>query len=704
MRTASCSLLVLFAAGTAAGLAAESSTSTFTLTAPGDFILGGGAGVQAAPLNSLRSGNPGQHSTAAIAVPLTPGATISRVKFEYRYNSGFSEAGANIGTNFTVRVAGQPVYVSPHMRDYNYDQNRSNYSQPVPVDAASLSIAIPPAATAAEASRIELDFDNNDRNVQLLLPLVITVECGGGAYGCADYPLLPTFIGDHMALQRAPEKAQLWGHNAVPGETVTAALDGEAAAATATAGADGSWQLRLAPQPAGTGRTLTLAWSRSGRSRVLHDVAFGDVYFCSGQSNMEFSVNNAFNASAEIADSGRFPGIRLATAARAVADTPQPDVGDKTGGAGAYANSSWAVSSPAAFQPVGGVGFSYFSAACYFFGRDLYKALGGAVPIGLVASDWGGQPIEVFSSADALADKTCGGTVPVPAPAPAAAAPVAAGRGGPGPGPRPAGAQLGVGTSQLWNAMISPFRKMRFAGAVWYQGEANAGSPHHYSCAFPAMIADWRAKFELPEMSFFFVQLAAYFSDYASIRNAQMAALKLPRTGYAVAIDLGDAHSPVNPIHSRRKQEVGRRLALAAQAVQYSALGVVPTGPVFATASAGAAPGGELAVAFAPGTAQGLHAAPTADCDQVGSKLCCGESPFQVLLGDGRTWARAAYTFKGEGVAIAVPANASVPVAARYAWEAWPQCSLYNGVGGPENHTGIAATPWCWDGKAPCAY
>ena len=75
-----------------------------------------------------------------------------------------------------------------------------------------------------------------------------------------------------------------------------------------------------------------------------------------------------------------------------------------------------------------------------------------------------------------------------------------------------------------------------------------------------------------------------------------------------------------------------------------------------------------------------------------------------MLLGDGKTWARVPFALEGEGVSLSVPANATVPVAARYAWEAWPQCSLYNGLGGPDNHTGIAATPWCWDGKAPCAY
>ncbi len=118
--------------------------------------------------------------------------------------------------------------------------------------------------------------------------------------------------------------------------------------------------------------------------------------------------------------------------------------------------------------------------------------------------------------------------------------------------------------------MLAPFSQMRFAGAVWYQGEDNCWAPEQYSCLFPAMIADWRSKFNLPDMSFFFVQLAPYWPrrDFTAVRNAQMAALKLPKVGYAVAIDLGDVHSPVTPIHPRRKQEVGRRLALSALSVQ----------------------------------------------------------------------------------------------------------------------------------------
>ena len=206
-------------------------------------------------------------------------------------------------------------------------------------------------------------------------------------------------------------------------------------------------------------------------------------------------------------------------------------------------------------------------------------------------------------------------------------------------------------------------------------------------------------------MSFFFVQLSAYFPhrDFTAVRNAQMAALQLNNTGYAVAIDLGDAHSPAQPIHPRRKQEVSRRLALAVQKVQYGAKDIVSTGPEFDTLVTGAAMASYTAVvSFKSGTASGLHQAGTADCTQVGSRLCCNESPFQILVNT--SWVRTNYSIQAEQVKLQIPANAAIPIAVRYAWEAWPQCSLYNGQGGPDDHLGIAATPWCWDGKGMCPY
>ena len=141
-----------------------------------------------------------------------------------------------------------------------------------------------------------------------------------------------------------------------------------------------------------------------------------------------------------------------------------------------------------------------------------------------------------------------------------------------------------TGPSTLWNGMIHPLLNMRFAGIAWYQGEANFADPPSYACHFPAFVKDARLKFGNPGMSFAFVQLAGYqLHDWSEIRNAQMTALKLPGVTFATALDLGDPSSPWDPVHSRRKQEVGRRLAMAAIFLRYGSWGGLHHhGPTFA--------------------------------------------------------------------------------------------------------------------------
>lgn len=304
---------------------------------------------------------------------------------------------------------------------------------------------------------------------------------------------MPNVVDSNMVLQRKPLGALLWGWTN-KSDTVKVSLNGQVVGQS-KADANGTWWVTLA-QPEGGPHTILVA--DSVNTVTLTNIMFGDVYLCSGQSNMAMSVNNVFDAYAEIQDSINYPNIRMYSINNTVAYTPQYDGISK-------ANYRWGVSGPASFQPVMGLQFSWFSATCYFFGRDLYKALDGKVPIGLVASDWGGQRIECFMSPDALADTTCGGTVKpgtfldfgeeneeISAP----------GKEWAFEGPNPT-------NSQLWYGQIYPFLPMRFTGVTWYQGESNAGDPTGYACSQPAMVADWRLKFKLPNLSFFFVQLAA---------------------------------------------------------------------------------------------------------------------------------------------------------------------------------------------------
>jgi hypothetical protein len=226
-------------------------------------------------------------------------------------------------------------------------------------------------------------------------------------------------------------------------------------------------------------------------------------------------------------------------------------------------------------------------------------------------------------------------------------------------------------------------------------------------------------------MSFLFVQLAAYSErSWPEFRAAQQVATQLPRVGYVTAIDLGDVPAPNGAIHPRRKQEVGRRLALVARNVQYGqGNGLVHTGPTLEGVQFrhgenddivnldGSSPQTTTSVrmSFTSETSETLHLFPAPDCDK-----CCNELPFHVLIDDGE-WVRVDGTgYIDQSTAelhLSVTMNSgSRARGIRYAWEAYPQCLLYNGVGGADDHTGIAASPfeWCaspsgrpaWTGKA----
>uniref|UniRef100_A0A7S0KGB9 Sialate O-acetylesterase domain-containing protein n=1 Tax=Micromonas pusilla TaxID=38833 RepID=A0A7S0KGB9_MICPS len=283
---------------------------------------------------------------------------------------------------------------------------------------------------------------------------------------------------------------------------------------------------------------------------------------------------------------------------------------------------------------------------------------------------------------------------------------------------------LTQGPSTIWNGMIYPIRKFRFAGVAWYQGESNFADPVKYSCLFPATITGWRAGFENPAMSWAFVQLHAYnLHDWSEFRNAQaLATRKLPGVVMASAIDLGDPTSPFDPIHPRYKQEVGRRLAQAAIASRYSDYGGVHySGPRFrdvqpvAVAPEDNAGVKGLVLKFedgnggaAPGT---THASDAAACSLTGSKKCCGESPFAVVDADTGEIKRVPFWVDNAGdngagkVVLSIDSNVKKVKEVRYAWERFPQCLLYNGVGGYEAYTdAMPAAPWCFDvvTGAPC--
>lgn len=209
------------------------------------------------------------------------------------------------------------------------------------------------------------------------------------------------------------------------------------------------------------------------------------------------------------------------------------------------------------------------------------------------------------------------------------------------------------------------------------------------------MIADWRRKFALPSLLFLFVQLAAFHDDYSEIRAAQLAALALPHVGFATAIDLGDPTSPYDPIHPRRKQEVGRRLALTCQRLQYQ-MDVLPLGPAVAKVVLGG-DNVSVSIAFEPPTARGLHLVGGAGCSE-----CCFVSPIELQLSESGNWTRtdpASLVIANGTLHTRLPAGVvgtALPLGVRFDWEGFPQCVLLNGEGGPDDHKGLAAPPFKW--------
>ncbi|MSU49010.1 MAG: sialate O-acetylesterase [Opitutus sp.] len=525
----------------------------------------------------------------------------------------------------------------------------------------------------------------------LRLSLILTA-LGLALAARAEVTLAPLFT-DRAVLQR-DKIVPIWGRADV-GEKITVTFAGQRRESTPAA--DGRWIVLLDPLASSTqGTELTVA----GKNTItLRDIVVGEVWLCSGQSNMEFTVearpgwqanSRAANAGAEIA-AANFPLIRHVRIAQTVAEMPADTV--KTGG--------WETATP---QTVGG-----FTAVGYFFARDLYQKFG--VPVGIVHSSWGGTPVESWMSPAALASDPAFKVVgerwqrtvadfPATQTAyeaklaewtqadanaknapPAKALPPTKAKGAPkadpaaayrewlrkNPRPRaPRGPGDPWTPAGLFNGMINPLLPYALRGALWYQGESNAGRAAEYHALFTAMIKAWRAHSAQGDIPFYWVNLANYSvadtdgRSFASLREAQTKALALPNTGQAIAIDIGNAKD----IHPTNKQEVGRRLALLAKRRVYGMTGD-DTGPTFVGATR---EGATLRVRFA----------------QASGGLVAHEKPVQALelAGEDRVFHPADGKIDRDMLVVSSPA-VRAPVAVRYAWTNAPEANLYNGTGLP---------------------
>ncbi|HUB26363.1 MAG TPA: sialate O-acetylesterase [Tepidisphaeraceae bacterium] len=499
--------------------------------------------------------------------------------------------------------------------------------------------------------------------------LIAVVVTGWSVMATAD--VTPNHLfSDHMVLQQGIA-VPVWGA-ADPGESVTVSFAGQAK--TAVAGDDGRWSVRLDPLAvSGTGADMIIA----GKNSVtIHDVLVGEVWLCSGQSNMVYTVGNIHksvyvgvnNQEAEIAAADH-PLIRMYTVDTKLADKPRDD-----------SNGQWEVCSPRTVAA--------FSAAAYFFGRDLQPTINE--PVGLLTSAYGGSACQAWLPRSVLEgdpvlkpvldeyDAACAAWTPEKQDADNAArkkyqeAVTAARAAGTKP-PRSFRSanphNSALSPTLLYNTMIAPIYPYAIRGALWYQGESNVASPDTYGRLEAALIHKLRDLWGEGDFPFIFVQLPNYHapvteptddSKEARLRDQQATGLALPNTAMAVTIDIGEADN----IHPRDKQDVGKRLALIAEAMVYHQ-NVVSSGPVFDSMTID---GGNVRVHF----------------DHADGGLVGKDGALQgfALAGADHQWFWADAKIDGDSVVVS---SASVPKPAlvSYAWADDPPATLYNGAGLP---------------------
>jgi sialate O-acetylesterase len=462
---------------------------------------------------------------------------------------------------------------------------------------------------------------------------------------------LPGVIGDNMVLQRG-QPVPIWGWTA-PGTAVRVEFAGQIR--TATAQADGRWEVRL-ESLAASAVPATMTITAGGRKALLHgapesrrvltNILVGEVWLASGQSNMEKPIGEqrgqlpVLHHERELAESD-YPQIRLFKVAKTVAATPQTSV----------TNSGWVLSNSNSHEAL------KFSAAAYFFGRELHREL--KVPIGLIEAAWGGTRIEPWT--------------------PPVGFSIAKGLKGQISPPDAATKFDNRTPTALYNGMIAPLVPFALRGAIWYQGEANCvGDTNRlaYADKMEALILGWRRVWRAGTFPFFYVQLAPY--RYHTGRpqprvdtpealpllwQAQTRALRIRNTGMAVTTDLVD---DLGDIHPRNKQDVGKRLALLALAKTYGRKDVVCSGPVFKSLEFR---GNKAVLRFAE-THGGL-------VSKDGKPLTW----FAVAGSDGR-FIPASAEIVGDTVEVS-SASLPRPRVVSFGWDETAQPNLFNGAGLP---------------------
>jgi sialate O-acetylesterase len=507
---------------------------------------------------------------------------------------------------------------------------------------------------------------------------VLTTALVGLAASQARADVKPhALFSDGLVLQRGM-KCPIWG-KADPGEQVSVQFavkkENVAAALSASAPADdkGNWRidLQVASELAGGPYEMTI---KGKNTLTLKNVYVGEVWICSGQSNMEWTLQNAYNGKEAIAKA-KNPHIRLFTVPKNTSDKPLTGFKGKT---------KWEECNPDTVKS--------FTAVGYFFGRDLQKALN--VPIGLIHTSWGGTIADAWTTRAALENNPeLKGIVEKyeenrpSAPADyekalkryeaalakhkeAVAKAKEEGKQLPRAPRKPTPPNNNPNRPcVLYNAMIHPLQPYAIKGAIWYQGESNAGRAYQYRTLFPAMIESWRKTWKEGDFPFLFVQLAPYMkiveepqeSAWAELREAQLlTSLHCKNTGMAVITDVGNP----NDIHPKKKEPVGARLALAARALGYGEK-IEYSGPQYDKMAKN---DGKIVLHF-------KHA---------GKGLEAKDGPLHgfTIAGADRKFHNAMAEIQGDTVLVWSD-KVTEPVAVRYGWANCPVVNLWNKDGLP---------------------
>ncbi|HET8828901.1 MAG TPA: sialate O-acetylesterase [Pelobium sp.] len=459
-----------------------------------------------------------------------------------------------------------------------------------------------------------------------------------------------SIFGDNMVLQQGIN-APIWGASK-PNQELTLSFAGNTLKTKANK--EGKWIIKLPKLKAGG--PLKMVISTPEDSLVFKYVMIGEVWLASGQSNMQMKLPAINNAQKEISEA-KFNQIRFFNVGLNISHKPLTQV-----------KGSWKVCNPENAKQ--------FSAAAYFFARDLH--VDQNVPVGIISASWGGTPAEAWVSGESLINhpdfkdsvkryqklqknwellyrnflknseiaKKSNRTIKAPVMPKEKNYPTA-----------------------LYNAMIAPIVPYGIKGVIWYQGEGNARRALQYRSLFPLLINDWRIQWSDKKLPFIFVQLANFkerntepvaSDNWAMLREAQTMALKLPNTGMAVAIDIGDAKD----IHPKNKQDVGKRLYLAASHVAYNKP-VVYSGPMYESMTIN---NDKAEISF----------------KHVGTGLTSKGKPltaFEIAGADKKFYWADAEIF-GDKIVLSSK-EVSKPVAVRYAWSSNPAASLYNKEGLP---------------------